>query len=502
MTAVRPPYRPFDEKTDDDDSSLWQVLGVLTAKPERVVALLGKPHGGAFDTAHKAAAQQPWWRLVPRERDARDVRNPPVYEVELDDQNRWIVSASRPTRQNDVFLDWLLENLRDTTASFNPDEGRSSGRSAGTTDEERKAYLASLEKIERYMREMRTELEYLDEKGLTSTYHYANLHARLVNGMHRDKALPIVLAVLREFKLPDGERKTLETVAADMQRKSVRAPSRSSDPGAYRKKVANLIEDYEVAFIHAERRFSAPQVCTKNECHTAGCFRVVNAGGFDATTMKLASDLTAEAAKLVTTAGFPEVCYGDAYVTQKVSRENVLAFYMSEEDRMYVRAKPKKGEAAAAVETIVHELGHRLHRKFAHKTADRVMRQVHHDWAQRFARSPVNAAEYDPRPGDLFEQGKRRYVVVTVGAPGPYQAVIFRRVLANGTPDPKYLPSSMLKSKLALALGEGRRTDDPFPSPYAMTSPTEMFAELFRSVAVGTATAEQRAAFKQIWEAR
>lgn len=380
---------------------------------------------------------------------------------------------------------------------------RMRGLSAGTTAEERKAYLQTAEKLARYMqRDMLTELEYLDQKGIASARFLATTHARALNGMSHHSGLNPVLAVLREYRLTPDERKLLETTAADMQRRSLRGPARGTDVATYRRKVWDAIRDYGAAYELVQRMLEGgDDVCEKNECHVGGCFRVVNTGGFDAATMKLATNLMAEGARLVSVAGFPEVCYGDAYVTQRVSRENVLAFYMQDEDRMYVRAKPKKGEEALAVETIVHELGHRLHRKFG-KGIEPKLRGVHADWGRRYARSPIDAAGYEPAVGETFEQGRRRYEVMAVGKPGPYQTVSYRRILADGSPDPKYLPSSMPATKFAMALGRGKRVDDPFPSPYAMTSPTELFAELFRVVVVGNATDEQRAAFRAIWETR
>lgn len=328
---------------------------------------------------------------------------------------------------------------------------RGQGYSAGTTADERKAYLQTAEKLARYMqRDMLTELEYLDQKGIASARFLATTHVRALNGMVHHSGLNPVLAVLREYRLTPDERKLLETTAADMQRRSLRGPARGTNLATYRQKVWDAIRDYGAAYELVQRMLEgSDDVCEKNECHVGGCFRVVNTGGFDAATMKLATNLMAEGARLVSEAGFPEVCYGDAYVTQRVSRENVLAFYMQDEDRMYVRAKPKKGEEALAVETIVHELGHRLHRKFG-KGIEPKLRGVHADWGRRYARSSIDAA----------------------GA------------------------------KFAMALGRGKRVDDPFPSPYARTKPEELFAELFRVVVVGNATDEQRAAFRAIWETR
>ena len=312
------------------------------------------------------------------------------------------------------------------------------GLSAGTTAEERKVYLQTVEKLAHYLRKVAASLDELDEEGLHPRT-VASSQALAVQAMVKLEGWLPLLATLREFRLAPKDRNLLEGTAAVIHSKTPSAVPRIGSIAAlreYRDKTASTIDGYAEAFEIAKRLFEGgDDVCEKNECHVGGCFRVVNTGGFDAATMRLAAGLMAEGARLVSAAGFPEVCYGDAYVTRQVARKDILAFYVRREDRMYVRAKPKKGEEALAVETIVHELGHRLHGKFGKGIGPR-LRSVYEEWERRCARSPLDT------------------------------------------------------------------TGCPFPSPYATTSPSELFAELFRAVVVGNASPEQREAFQQIWSIR
>lgn len=325
---------------------------------------------------------------------------------------------------------------------------------------------------------------------------YSQAYVMLLDAVHRVKGLHVVLGALRDYRFSPADRVVLERVASALQQKRVGG---GKDPEAVKERMRRGIYDVGRAVEAIRAALEQGDACEKNECAVGGCFRVVNTGGFDKQTMDRATSMVAEAAKLVTAAGFAQVCYGDAYVTQKVSRANVLAFYMRDEDRMYVRSNPAKGEAGLAVETIVHELGHRLHRKFLDRR-DSEMSVVFQRWQIELKYAPVEST-LDPKVGDTFTVGvrsKKVYRVTGVSGQGAYRMVVYRRLLPSGEVDPKYMSASTTVDKLSLALGTGKKSKDPFPSEYAKTSPSEMFAELFRAVVHGTATEEQRKAFDQI----
>lgn len=373
------------------------------------------------------------------------------------------------------------------------------GRSAGTTEAERAMYARSLAAIsvaqERVMALLREhdQIALKSGKSVPASY-YAQAYGMLLNAVARVQGLRVFLGALRDYCLVPREREVIERVAAALQQKRVGG---GRDPEKIKARMRVGIMDVGRAAEIVARKLAEGDACAKNECSVGGCFRVVNTGGFDKKTMDRATDMVAQAAKLVTEAGFAKVCYGDAYVTQKVSRANVLAFYDRGDDRMYVRSNPAEGEAGMEVETIVHELGHRLHNKFLPESVNVRMQEVFDIWTRQYQMSDVTSS-YEPKVGDTFEAGgprsKKRYKVVDVRG----KTVSYRLLLPNGEVDPKYLPASFPVSKLSLMLGTGKRTHDSFPSDYARTKPSEMFAELFRAVVHKTATNEQIDAFKKI----
>lgn len=390
------------------------------------------------------------------------------------------------------------------------------GRAAGTTTSERARYLSALSEFSHLQK---AALVSLDRQRALRAQNgpYAErieislavrIYAGLLSAMHEAAknldigARNVFLGALRDYSFPPPVRKNLEKVSAELSKTKLAARTSSTASASIPERMRKNVEDIGAAIqavTEVMTKEARGDVCQKNECFDGGCFRVVNTGGFDARTMTLATRLSEEAARLINEAGFSQVCYGDVYVTQKVKQESTLAFYDLSEDRMYIRAKPKKGEEALEVESIVHELGHRLHFRFVPPEKNRQIQSVFDQWEARFAGSPVDSSTFAPKVGDTFEQGKRRYVVVSDrGTPGdPRRPIVFHRALPDGSPDPKYLNQSMTAERLALALGLGKRTDDPFPSPYARTKPSEMLAELFRAVVMGTATAEQRRVFQE-----
>lgn len=376
--------------------------------------------------------------------------------------------------------------------------------SAGTSAEEREAYREGLQRITHTVSQATSAIKRIEDAygRRLSASEYERVLRGLMASLHNVNGLRIMLGALRDFRLPPADRAAIERVTSDLQKSRLVFHGASGEKVG---KIAHKLADIERALDAIKRAFDQGDVCEQNECSVAGCFRVVNTGGFDRATMDLASKLVSEAATLVNAAGFGQVCYGDAYVTEKVSRDDVLAFYDGQEDRMYVRAKPKRGEAALEVETVIHELGHRLHRKFlVGRAYDGAMAVVFRSWQQELAQGGIES-RFDPKPGDILrtsERARKSYRVLSVGGgQGAYRMVTYQRLLPNGEPDPKYLPSTMTVDKLALALGLAGHKVDSFPSPYSKKSPSEMFAELFRAVVVGRATEAQLEAFKRIIDA-
>ena len=328
--------------------------------------------------------------------------------------------------------------------------------------------------VDEYARENRSQI-----------YFQSSVQAlfRLV-GMESPPALSMFLEVLREYRHGPQDRKALEAAAQLLGKSRVMTPGTTE--GA-KKKAYELLDILDRALDAVDRVLAQGDVCEKNECALAGCFRVVNTGDFDDKTMRHALGLVERAASLVNAAGFTEICYGDAYVTQRLKRAAVLAFYMIEEDRMYVRAKPARGEETMEVETIVHELGHRLDFKFLTPEGQRLSARVFHDFTRRLDRSEIVGAK-EIVVGHEFETGGHSYAVT--------------HVVGRSTVHVRRVDKPSVTGRMgwrAFQIMEGATvSDDPFPSVYARKNENEMFAELFRACVLGTATREQREVFDRI----
>lgn len=299
--------------------------------------------------------------------------------------------------------------------------------------------------------------------------------------------------VFREFRHTPQDRRTLEAAL-----KLIRQ-SRFMVPQDQEKALTKLREVSAVAtgaIGIAIKSLEAGDVCEKNECAVAGCFRVVNTGGFDKKVMDLSEREAATAARLVAEKGFAQVCYGDVYVTQRISKDNVLAFYSYGEDRMYVRAHAKKGEAALVVDTFIHELGHRLDGRFFKPEGHQELKKVFAQWTRRKAASP-RTSTFDPKPGVRFSDPKRPDTVYEIEGVAYVGRGNTPSVIMHVVDDPQKTHLRITLEALKRSLG-GKLEDDPFPSVYAATEARELFAELFMVYVLGTATQEQAETFERI----
>jgi hypothetical protein len=148
----------------------------------------------------------------------------------------------------------------------------------------------------------------------------------------------------------------------------------------------------------------------------AGPFKVVNTGGFDDKTMAEVQAVVEKSAQLLQARGLGRVCYGDVLVSRTLSRQNVLAFYLVSKDELFVRAN-LRGKQHDAVQTICHELGHRLHFKFL-KDKDRDIRSIYAqiarktNWVDKKNKIQEVLNDHPVLPGDTFEgKGGKLYEV-------------------------------------------------------------------------------------------
>lgn len=172
----------------------------------------------------------------------------------------------------------------------------------------------------------------------------------------------VFLEILREYEMPPAARKVIERAAKKFsQSRTIVKPEKAV--AAY----PDTIYEYR-QYIDVAR-----SVLQKNEKHkdegattttTVGSFTLINTGGFPDKVMAECAKVVARSEKLLRQKGLGKVCYGDVHVTNTVHKSTrVLAFYMLGSDTLYIRAN-LKGKLGPAVQSMVHELGHRLQFRF------------------------------------------------------------------------------------------------------------------------------------------
>lgn len=289
-----------------------------------------------------------------------------------------------------------------------------------------------------------------------------------IGGAHR-----IFWGILQQYKISSAsDRKLIEQASQEFSKQRIQKPKREVALAALKKKA----ELYR-SFLEAAER-----VIQKGELHSdaasgttdaAGCFTLVNAGGFSPQQMADVVKVVDKASTLIKSKGFGKICYGTIQVTNTVGRSaQVLAFYTPGTDEFFVRGN-LKGKQGPAVSTIIHELGHRLHHKFL-KSKDAEIQSLY----QALLKSDETALKEAladkskwPKPGDLHEENGKIYVVDRVGLNRTYDYVV--QVHRQDEP--------LAKGSMNLAAWIDRKglKKENFVSPYARTSYSENFAEMF-----------------------
>lgn len=314
----------------------------------------------------------------------------------------------------------------------------------------------------------------------------ANTFIKLSN----DGALDLVLATLRSYKLTRPQLLELQRASKFFYKKPASVGNAVKDEDGYFKSLEQMVKWFHLIESIIERS----DVCSSEAHCQAACFKIVNGGGFPAKTIALAETQVTEAAKLIEKKGFGDLCYGEVIVTNKLARDNVRAFYLQSDDRMYVRANVRdKGRReypvgpSDVVYVIVHELGHRLEHRFMTETGKRFQREIYAEYraAHRFAEYDTTTVPYHSvgtRVKMPFKGGLEEVEVVqpskmqAISNPG---AIVLKKI---GQEDgPSYVITRDAWYKLLGAKMHG----DHFPSDYAKTSPGELLAELFAHYVLG-----------------
>lgn len=288
------------------------------------------------------------------------------------------------------------------------------------------------------------------------------------------------LAILQQFNLPSALRGKIERTAKFWASKQM--------PKTKRNKATTIEDRYDFTIT-----LYLDQLATVRDQHAAivealakgkpmsegdgkikaGPFTLVNTGGFKDEVMNEVATTVQKAASLMTAHGLGKVCYGEILVSKKVGRANVLAFYLQGSDEMFVRAGLRVN--VDSVRTVMHELGHRLHRKFL-ASKDRQLAQLYSKYNVRkmVDRGPaVDPSKVPPVGEEVPYKGttlvvqqidwatKKVRLVDKAGGPGRFSVPIvdYNAVLKGETPSADPSP-------------EG------FVTTYAGKSPEENFAEM------------------------
>lgn len=305
--------------------------------------------------------------------------------------------------------------------------------------------------------------------------------------------------VLRTYQLPSKERTKLERIAKFWFRSSIRI-ARGDGEKAYR----TLLEDTAEHLRFLEHAIAIGKPCGDDDVCHASCFKVVNAGGFDRAKLEGAAAVVNEAVRLLRAHGFESLCYGDINITNNIANQsNVLAFYDVRTDEIFVRAN-LKGKEQAALQTFLHEIGHRYEAKFASSTQRLEIDRLYARY-KREVRGEV-IGDFPPIvPGEHFEHRSKptskkvtHFVVVTAGG------LAGDKVLLALAEDPSRRVVASIGRDAYYAVKYGAQVSvRPFPSRYAMSKPSnsklsELFAELFSFYCMGALDASQKKDFERL----
>jgi len=181
-------------------------------------------------------------------------------------------------------------------------------------------------------------------------------------------------AILQQYRLPPNLQKSIEAAAKFWDKKSARAPKPENTWNAYSQDVTYIEAYLGVLSTLRKQLLNAEAAIAKGQAHAdpsvaavtkfhVGSFDVVNTGGFDDETMKMAVDVVERAEKALTSHGLGKICYGDILISKQISsKSNTAAFYIPTSDEMFVRADAQASEAT--IQVVCHELAHRLQHKF------------------------------------------------------------------------------------------------------------------------------------------
>ena len=290
--------------------------------------------------------------------------------------------------------------------------------------------------------------------------------------------------MLSQYAMSSADRAVIERAARDLDRhKSTKMWnwSRVKVEATYKKRLADFRKYLEVA----TRVTSFGRRLSKAEPRRqAGGLELVNAGGFPPEVMQLAEQVVAQAADILKARGLDKLLYGSVRVVNTIrGNTKQVAFYDHSTDGMFVRANVK-GQMGPAVNTVIHELAHRLHMRFLD---DREVQNFYDDVQERselkMARAKADPAGLLPAVGTEFEDGGKQWVVRSVvhphrGSRRDGQIVIRKVEQAQAGPDYAMTFKGWITHKNIAAASD-------FVTAYAQKNAEENFAETLVAYLMG-----------------
>ena len=297
----------------------------------------------------------------------------------------------------------------------------------------------------------------------------------------------IFLGLIQQYELPSQVRKKVEACSRFYEKTRFAKSKSFEDSIQAFKKVLSLYREHlaiaKDAFSQATvRGADAPTILR------AGPFRVVNTGGFDESTMDTCVKVIEKAVHLLSKKGLGKVCYGDALISNTLAKPKVLAFYLVGSDEFFVRAN-LKGKEGAALQTILHELAHRLYAKFLqsqHREISGIYRRIQFKQSEsisNFEQDVLKDPEKAPKAGaTLVDKGKTYVVDGTEykGLRSGYQ------IHLHQVDDPSKKVRISLSGWISLkGFKPESKPGSGFISPYASTDVEENFAEMIAFYCTG-----------------
>lgn len=314
------------------------------------------------------------------------------------------------------------------------------------------------------------------EKANRAAYHIAYLVKSIAAAAIRANLYGLFLHILQTYNLSAKDRKVIEKGAKFFNKKSVRTPSPEKALAAYISFANDMKEYYLVVkrildsgTKHEEGGEDSPGTILK-----AGPFTLVNTGGFDAKTMETTVKVVEKAAQMIAHKGLSKICYGPVQVTKTITRSTrTLAFYMVKDDSLFLRANIR-GQTGPAIQSVLHELGHRLQFKFLNAKKNEI-NALYRTLQGKKQEAALDSANW-PEIGSEIQLKNQ---VVVVDRVLPHNGLL--RVHLKD--DPRVTGTVSLDPYL-------KKSTSQFVSRYAETDPDENFAEMFAEYCLDTLSDE------------